>query len=514
MEEFMVPRSVGGRILAEYRVWRYRYRILEAGGGPVYAVEEPAPPEPGRLEVYLRALEEVREDPGGVEGSLEYVSRKHGLTAEEREYLWFLVEKYIRGYHTMDPLMRDPHIEEIDARHHGEEPTYRYWVFLSLRDKGITGWLPTNIEVTSLALARTQGRLGVVVGRSLSGPVPYAEGVTPEGYRVTMAKPPYSGYPLIIVRKRPPRVPLIGDLIRGGMLTSLIYSYLWILLQNRKTVLIIGSTGSGKTTFLQSLLAGLGGMKIVTLEDTPEINLCDVSETGERLACHPGWQSLYTIDHPDPEYRRDLLDLVKSSLRMRPDVIAVGEVRGREAVMLVQAGSTGHGALATMHGEDARDILNRLVNLGVDRGFLLGMGAIVSLAYIRERRTRRVVGVYEVTGEQGSDGLPLVRRVFTYSLVEDRHEPGSPKTVVSRSWLLRRIGEYRYGPLWRRMITAELALRAHLIDKLIKENPPQSYMTVYNTLTRINTQVGKTLEALLEREKTGRAPVEGRKTHP
>jgi flagellar protein FlaI len=140
----------------------------------------------------------------------------------------------------------------------------------------------------------------------------------------------------------------------------MIAAYLWMLMENRASTIVVGATAAGKTTMLNSLLTMVRpNMKIVTIEEVQEINIP-----------HQNWIPL--VSRPSYGLSSDkigevsLYDLVKASLRMRPDILVVGEVRGEEAFVLFQAISTGHGGMCSLHADDVFSAMQRLTTKPMD----------------------------------------------------------------------------------------------------------------------------------------------------
>jgi len=152
----------------------------------------------------------------------------------------------------------------------------------------------------------------------------------------------------------------ITELIEMGTLNEEIAAYFWLLIENRMTVAVIGGTGAGKTSTLNALASLVKpSMKIVTVEEIPEINLD-----------HKNWIQLVSREsYGLGAYKTgevDLFELVKTSLRYRPDYIVVGEIRGEEAFVLFQALATGHGGLTTIHAENLGYAVKRLTSHPMD----------------------------------------------------------------------------------------------------------------------------------------------------
>ncbi len=195
----------------------------------------------------------------------------------------------------------------------------------------------------------------VQIARSLDADVGLAEPLLdarlPDGSRVAAALPPISEAPVLTIRKHPAKAFTVGDLVASGTLPEQVLETARHVLAARGNILVAGSTSSGKTTLLSALLNDLEpGERYLVIEDTAEIRLEQphtLRFTARKAA--PGRPAV------------TIRDLVKASLRHRPDRLVVGEVRGGEAWDLIQALNTGHGgAISTIHANTAEDALMRL----------------------------------------------------------------------------------------------------------------------------------------------------------
>jgi flagellar protein FlaI len=263
-------------------------------------------------------------------------------------------ERDLVGFGKIDPLMRDPNIEDISCD--GVTKSVYIWhrTFESLE----TNIQFENDEVLDNMVVKLVHMAGKhvssafpIVDASLPGKhrlaVCYRREITPFGTAFTIRKfrdDPYS----------------IIDLINIGTLTEELAAYLWICLENRASIMILGGTASGKTTTLNALACLIRpGSKIITIEETAELNLS-----------HENWVSLiarqsYGLGGTSTG-EVPLFDLVKASMRHRPDVLIVGEVRGQEAYVLFQALATGHGGMCTMHAENLDSAVKRLTQKPMD----------------------------------------------------------------------------------------------------------------------------------------------------
>jgi pilus assembly protein CpaF len=246
------------------------------------------------------------------------------------------------------------------------------------------------------------GFLKALVGDISFGPQrPFADLSAPDGSRIhVLASPIVRGGLAVTIRKRPGRRPSLDELAEGGTLTPNCASFLKLAVAQRKNILVVGGTSSGKTTMLNALCALVDPAdRILVVEDTPELTLPQphVVYMKTRLRDLQGL--------PDVTLR----DLIANTLRMRPDRIVVGEVRGPEALDMLQAMNVGQeGVMGTLHASSCREALQRLETLvlmaGLDmplkavRGNVaLAIDVIVFLARLSDG-SRRVLQVAEVTG--------------------------------------------------------------------------------------------------------------------
>jgi flagellar protein FlaI len=318
---------VEGQVIAAYRIPPLKYSIvLPDSGMPVLVVEEPEPEE-GRAE-------RLREIMAGLEEPRDEVERYYAQKAKS-------------GYGPIYPLMRDPHIEEIAL----SGPSRKIAVMHRLMP---SRWIETNIRLSEEEASGLAMQLARKAGRMLSLASPYAEGLTVDGYRVsvTMSKEVSRFGSTFVVRKYPEKPLTIGDLVASRTLSPLMAAYLWLLVEAQAFLVIIGNMGAGKTSVLQAL-AGLipPYNRVLTIEDTPELSLLN-----------DYWDSLVTRPKPPGEEIEEisLEDLLRFALRRRAEYVIVGEVRGRETRLLAQAAASGHGSMTTFHADSPEGAILRL----------------------------------------------------------------------------------------------------------------------------------------------------------
>jgi pilus assembly protein CpaF len=248
-------------------------------------------------------------------------------------------------------------------------------------------------------------RIIAPVGRRVDESSPFVDARLPDGSRVNVIIPPLvPRSPTITIRKFRPDKYNMADLVANQTLTAEVADFLRIAVQLRLNIVVSGGTGTGKTTLLSSLSSFIPEReRIITVEDPIELKL----QQRHVIACE--------ARPPNIEGRNAVSqrDLVRNALRMRPDRIIVGEVRGPEAFDMMQAMNTGHeGSLTTVHANSPRDALSRIENMMLMSGFELPIRAIreqMSAAFhiiIQISRfadgSRRIVTMSEVVGMEES----------------------------------------------------------------------------------------------------------------
>lgn len=239
-------------------------------------------------------------------------------------------------------------------------------------------------------------RLAAVIGSRVDQSEPTMDGFLPDGSRVHVILPPVAMDGIAITIRRHSRRPSLEQMIANGALSQESAAFLQVAVEGRANILVSGGTSSGKTSML-NILAGFipPGERVITMEDAPELQLP-----------LPHWIRLRTR-RANIEGRGEITmrQLVRESLRMRPDRIVVGEVRGAEALDMIEAENTGHdGGLSTAHANGPRDMLKRL-GLMCRRGdpTLTEYGAyelIESAIHLIVHTERRVIGGVVVRGVQ------------------------------------------------------------------------------------------------------------------
>lgn len=235
-------------------------------------------------------------------------------------------------------------------------------------------------------------RLVHMAGRHVSVATPIVDAQLPDGSRVVVTykrevSPEGSSLTIRLFKEEPIT---IAKIIESKTTSPLLAAYFWFLLEHHKNMMIIGVTGSGKTTLLNALITFIpSNYKIVTVEEVREIRLPeDIYTNYEPLVVRPAYGS-------EKKGEVTLYDLVKATLRMRPDYLIVGEARGEEAYVLFQAAATGHGTLSTMHAETFEEAVQRLINppMNVPYTFIPSMHLFLHIS--REKIFDYEKGIYK-----------------------------------------------------------------------------------------------------------------------
>jgi pilus assembly protein CpaF len=282
-----------------------------------------------------------------------------GLSREDREQITAEIADDIFGYGPLERLLPDQTISEIMVN-----GPHEIWI----ERRGLLSRTPLRFADES-HLRRIITKMVGQIGRRIDESSPMVEARLPDGSRVHAIVPPLSlSGPLLTIRKFAQDRFGLDELVEIGTLSSQSADFLARCVQADLSMLISGGTGTGKTTLLNALSAAVpGGDRVITIEDAAELQLSQAHVL--RLESRP--------KNIEGEGEITIRDLVRNALRMRPDRIIVGEVRGAEALDMLQAMNTGHeGSLSTIHANSTRDALSRLETMVLMAGFDLPVKAI------------------------------------------------------------------------------------------------------------------------------------------
>lgn len=322
----------------------------------------------------------------------------------------YYVARDLIGYSILEPLIRDAKLEDIVC----SGVNLPIYVFHNVYE-----WLKTNVVIDNPRdLELIVNRLVFKAGLEVSIAKPIVEGVlVPEGYRVHIVIDVVSRRgSTFTIRKFKSEPFTLPQLVNLGTLDPLLAAYLWIVVENLQSVLIVGPTASGKTTLLNAMALLIPPeVKVVTVEESPELN----------LVMRENWVSLTTrLSTETGVVNITLYELLKSALRQRPDVLIVGEIRGEEAYTFFQAVSLGHGGLATLHAENVESGIRRLLAepFNIPKALLQLVRTYVCLGRVQvdsEVVGRRVLEVKEVEELDPRTGELILSTPFKWSRDRD-----------------------------------------------------------------------------------------------
>ncbi|MBI1891472.1 MAG: CpaF family protein [Burkholderiales bacterium] len=322
------------------------------------------------------------------------VDERMALTDIERNQLVLDIQNEVMGLGPIEPLLSDPSVSDILVNGYGE-------VYVE-RDG--------RLELTPIHFNDDQHLLKIIekivsrIGRRVDESSPMVDARLPDGSRVNAVIPPLAlDGPALSIR-RFAGVPLaLKDIVANGTLTAEMAQIISGLVTAKTNVLISGGTGSGKTTLLNIMSAFIpDNERIITIEDAAELKLQQPHVV--RLETRP----------PNIESKGEISQraLVRNSLRMRPDRIVVGEVRGAEVLDMLQAMNTGHeGSMTTIHANSPRDALTRLENMVGMAGLTVSSKAlrqqvvsaisvVIQIARLPDGK-RKITSIQEITGMEG-----------------------------------------------------------------------------------------------------------------
>ena len=444
-------------VVTEPKSQRIKYELIE----PTLLKEE----EKQLKEIKDILVEEIDvnlKEIGTREKAEEYLKKKiseiikdYRLKIEEEavdKLMYFIIRDFL-GYGKIDPLMKDPLIEDISAD--GVQIPIYVWH----RDYES---LPTNIifkdseELNSFIV-----RLAYMARKNISLATPILDSSLPDGSRIqlTYGKEVTRRGSTFTIRRFRADPLTITDLISLGTLSPEMAAYFWYAIENRASILVAGGVASGKTTILNCFSMFIKpGLKLVSVEDTAELNL--PHENWIPSVARTGFG-----DAGDKVGAITLFDLLKAAVRQRPDYLLVGEVRGEEAYTLFQAMATGHLGMGTIHGESVSSVIHRLGSepMNIPKPLLTMIDAIaVQLrTEVNGKPARRTRAVTEILGLDPKTKELITNEVYRWDARSDTFEFSGHSHILEEKMQRKGLNENE--------VQKELHKRRTVLDWMVKK---------------------------------------------
>ncbi len=330
----------------------------------------------------------------------------YDLSTIERNHIFNLIQNEINGYGPITELLSDDSVTEIMVN--GPDEVYIEIDGRIIKDDSVS-------FINDSHIIRTIQRIVQPLGRTIDASNPMVDARLKDGSRLNAIIPPLSlKGPVLTIRKFSKKLANIEDILRKGTMTIDMARFLEASVKAKLNIIICGGTGTGKTSLLNILSSFIDDSeRIITIEDAAELRLHQnhVISLETKLVGYEGTGEV------------TIRDLVRNSLRMRPDRIIVGEVRGKEAFDMLQAMNTGHeGSLSTLHANSPEDALNRLetmllmndmnIPVSAGRGYIeKAINLIVNIERLSDGR-RKVTSISEITGIE--NGNIKIEEIFAF----------------------------------------------------------------------------------------------------
>ncbi|MFH1064213.1 MAG: type II/IV secretion system ATPase subunit [Candidatus Woesearchaeota archaeon] len=438
----------------------------------IYSIEEPVLDETERelLELVNLGLEEminisfVRAAKSHIllqylEKNVQSILVELGTKVNRKTYhkIMYYVYRNSVGLNEIEPLLNDYYVEDIECNGCNFPLYIVHRVYQNIK---------STVEFKDLAyMTDFVEKLAQKTGRYISYAKPLLDGTLPDGSRVnaTYTEDVTTRGPTFTIRKftKEPWTPV--HLIKSKTVTAEAFAYLWLVIEHKFNMMVVGETASGKTTFLNCIVDFI----------PPEARICSIEDTRELNLAHINWLPAVTragfgaTDAAGIQFGEiTLFDLLRESFRQNPDYVIVGEIRGKEAYVLFQGMASGHPSFSTFHAASVDTVVKRLetppINLSPSLVEALDVVCICIHVKDQERNVRRLKEVDEIIGIEQALGKANYNAVFEFDPASDKIIFNGKPTIFER--IIKKTG-MTYAQL-----KAEMDTRTALLNKMVEQN--------------------------------------------
>jgi len=449
---------------------------------------QPVPEKITQLDTVLMKIFDMVTTTGGKEqtGILSKVlggmDAKIVLTEDENELFKYYIIRNRIGYGRLDPLFKDPYLEDIHCTGVGQmkavhkifDMIFSNIVFVD--DKDVNSYIMETTERVERPVSDAKSIVDAIMPDGSRANFIYGRDVSLEGSSFTLRK--FSEVPVSVTQ-----------VVNWGTMSSELAAYLWICLENGMNLFVCGETASGKTTTLNAISAFIKpDAKVYTVENTPEVKMP-----------HEVWQHLLTRESGGKASDIGYIDLLIAALRSRPNYIIVGEIRGEEGNIAFQAMQTGHPVMSTFHAGNVTTLVQRLtghpINIPITFIDNLNVVLIQSAVFRENHFIRRVLSVTEMERYYAPADKMITRQVFDWNPKKDIHAFRG----LFNSYILEQKIAKILGYENTRDIYGEMDIRKKIIEKMI-ENQIFNYFDVWEIIKKFRLDGLDALPFKIEKE--------------
>ncbi|MGC8913302.1 MAG: type II/IV secretion system ATPase subunit [Thermoplasmata archaeon] len=373
------------------------------------------------------------------------------VTKSELEILKYHIKKNILENGKIEPMIRDPYIEDIHCVGTTE---------IHITHK-LFGMIATNLRfASSLEIDEFLRNMTERIGHPVSDARPVVDAALPDGSRLNViySEDVSMRGPSFTIRKFSEKPYTLPRLVAWNTMSAEMAGFLWLCIENGINAFICGETASGKTTTLNALIPFINHKyKVYSAEDTPEI-----------ISPHKVWQRMLTRESVQESARVEMYDLLRAALRSRPNFIIVGEIRGKEGFVAFQAMQTGHYVLSTFHAPSVKQLIQRFVGdpINIPERFMDNLNLVVFQQNVYEggRVMRRCISIDEILKYSKEKGGVLTRNMFMWEPDRDLFFFNG----INNSYILEEKIARRLKYKDKALIYRDMEARAKVIQKLVE----------------------------------------------